>query len=234
MNTTYDWIDLQRKAAASHDKDSITSAATLVDGTPLTPQQLGLMGMEALETVVGYWEDALAAYQPRNGRNHQLTTAEEAAFIKMLENILEAAYNLQEESEHMFIHQESILNKPKRKALSVNFADVTDVDGSCISSTSKPPLLSVSSVDQDSFVSAQDTIADLRDFEDLNEIVGETDAKQKLYLEALEHLEKDGIPYRTIRTEFVGCANDTEYLAKLHCLRLAFKHIMSIPDDRNW
>ena len=32
------------------------------------------MGMEALETVVGYWEDALAAYQPRNGINHVLTT----------------------------------------------------------------------------------------------------------------------------------------------------------------
>ena len=44
---------------------------------------------------------------------------------------------------------------------------------------------------QDSFVSAQDTIADLRDFEGLNEIVGETDAKHALYLEALEHLEKD-------------------------------------------
>ena len=87
---------------------------------------------------------------------------------------------------------------------------------------------------QDSFVSAQDTIADLRDFEDLNEIVGETDAKQKLYLEALDHLEKNGIPYRTIRTDFVGCANDTKYLAKLHCLRLAFKEIMSNPYDRNW
>ena len=87
---------------------------------------------------------------------------------------------------------------------------------------------------QDSFVSAQDTIADLRDFEDLNEIVGDTDAAQKLYLEALEHLEKNGIPYRTIRTDFVGCANDTEYLAKLHCLRLAFKDIMAKPDDRNW
>ena len=72
------------------------------------------------------------------------------------------------------------------------------------------------------------------DFKDLNEIVGETDAKQALYLEALEHLEKDSIPYRSIRTEFVGCANDTEYLAKLHCLRLAFKHIMSNTDDRNW
>ena len=43
VNTNYDWIDLQRKAAASAEKDggSITSAATLIDGTPLTPQQLG-------------------------------------------------------------------------------------------------------------------------------------------------------------------------------------------------
>ena len=126
----------------------MTSAATLIDGTPLTPQQLGLMGMEALETVVGYWEDALAAYQPRNGVNHVLTTAEEAAFVKMLENILEAGYNLQEESEHMFIHQESILNRPKRN---VYFASdlKSEVDGSVLSiCTSKGNLLSVSSVDQ--------------------------------------------------------------------------------------
>ena len=149
-NTSYDWIDLQKKAASSVDKESITSAATLVDGTPLTPQQLGLMGMEALETVVGYWEDALAAYQPRNGQNLHLTTAEEAAFMKMLENILEAAYNLQDESEHMFIHQESILNKPlkRSKGRSVGFVDLHEIDGSCMSTGSKPPLLSVSSVDQ--------------------------------------------------------------------------------------
>ena len=153
-NTTYDWIDLQRKAASqasNFDKESVTSAATLViDGTPLSPQQLGLMGMEALETVVGYWEDALAAYHPSQNGKVVLTTAEEAAFVKMLENILEAAYNLQEESEHMFIHQESILNRGKRnKHLSVNFADCsTEVDGSCVSLCSKSQLLSVSSVDQ--------------------------------------------------------------------------------------
>ena len=104
--------------------------------------------MEALETVVGYWEDALAAYQPRNGVNHVLTTAEEAAFVKMLENILEAGYNLQEESEHMFIHQESILNRPKRN---VYFASdlKSEVDGSVLSiCTNKGNSLSVSSVDQ--------------------------------------------------------------------------------------
>ena len=40
-NTTYDWIDLQRRAASCRDTESVTSIATLVDGTPLTPQQLG-------------------------------------------------------------------------------------------------------------------------------------------------------------------------------------------------
>ena len=54
------------------------------------------MGMEALETVVGYWEDALNAYQSRQtGKQRLLTTSEEAEFTKMLENILEAAYQLQ-------------------------------------------------------------------------------------------------------------------------------------------
>ena len=33
------------------DQDSVVSGQTLVDGTQLAPQQLGLMGMEALETV---------------------------------------------------------------------------------------------------------------------------------------------------------------------------------------
>jgi hypothetical protein len=87
----------------------------------------GLMGMEALETVVGYWEDALNAYQVtskrmivhqimiylienqsngiklviscskanQNVKQRLLTTSEEAEFTKMLENILEAAYQLQ-------------------------------------------------------------------------------------------------------------------------------------------
>lgn len=69
---------------------------------------------------------------------------------------------------------------------------------------SKCNLLSVSTVDQDSFVSAQDTIADLRDFDELIDIIGETDPEQELYLQALAHLEETGIPYRALRTEFTG------------------------------
>lgn len=61
------------------------------------------MGMEALETVVGYWEDALNAYQSA-GKHKLLTTSEEAEFTKMLEGILEAAYQLQVDNKLLLIH----------------------------------------------------------------------------------------------------------------------------------
>ena len=52
--------------------------------------------MEALETATSYFEEALQAYQPSNGaQNNFLTTAEEAKFMRMLENILEGAFQLQ-------------------------------------------------------------------------------------------------------------------------------------------
>ena len=49
---SYNWAELQK--ASVSDQESVVSGATLVDGTHLAPQQLGLMGMEALETVIRY------------------------------------------------------------------------------------------------------------------------------------------------------------------------------------
>ena len=77
---------------------------------------LGLMGMEALETVVGYWEDALNAYRSNSvaatssGKGApppppMLTTAEETVFVRLLENILEGAYQLQVEEELILLYQ---------------------------------------------------------------------------------------------------------------------------------
>ena len=49
-------------------------------------------------------------------------------------------------------------------------------------------------------VISQDTVADLRDFEDLNEILQtEVDGGHTLYVTALKLIEKNGIPYRSIR-----------------------------------
>jgi len=225
---SYNWAELQKQSVS--DQDSVISAATLVDGTQLAPQQLGLMGMEALETVIGYWEDALAAYNP-TATNKVLTTSEETMFIKSIEDILEAAYELQENSEMLFIHQNSILNK-RELALQHKasfMGDNEEVSGADISK--RTSVLSISTLEEVSFVSAQDTVADLRDFDDLTECDTE---KLAFYQTALDLYETNGIPYRVMRTEFLGCNSDTEYLGKLHCLREAFVEVMKDSSNRQW
>jgi len=225
---SYNWAELQKNSVS--DQDSVISAATLVDGTQLAPQQLGLMGMEALETVIAYWEDALAAYNP-TATNLVLTTSEETMFIKSIEDILEAAYELQENSEMLFIHQNSILNK-RDVALQARMSLMSEKEESVSADRSKrTSALSISTLEEISFVSAQDTVADLRDFDDLTDYETE---KLALYQSALDLYETAGIPYRVMRTDFVGCSSDLEYLGKLHCLRTAFIQIMEDDSNREW
>lgn len=71
--------------------------------SPLTPQQLGVMGMESLETVINYWEDALNSYQS------QSITEDESEFGHEIQNLLDSAWNLQEQSELLFLDQRSVL-----------------------------------------------------------------------------------------------------------------------------
>lgn len=49
-----------------------------------------------------------------------------------------------------------------------------------------------------------------------------------LYQNAIRHLEESNIPARMMRTEMVNCASDLEYLAKLHCIRLAFQYMFKV------
>ena len=224
---TYNWAELQKHSVS--DQDSVVSAATLVDGTQLAPQQLGLMGMEALETVISYWEDALAAYNP-TANNLMLTTAEETEFIRSLVDILESAYQLQENSEMLFIHQNSVLNK-REMAMKARQMILQEKESSKSDLPKRSSALSISSLEEISFVSAQDTVADLRDFDDLTDLDTE---KLALYQNALDKYESSGIECRVVRTEFVGVSSDLEYLAKLHCLRAAFSHIMRENSNRDW
>lgn len=55
-----------------------------------------------------------------------------------------------------------------------------------------------------------------------------------MYQMALKQMENGGIPCRTLRTELVKCGSDVEYLAKLHCLRLAFQHLLRDQYNYLW
>uniref|UniRef100_A0A1B6CGB2 Mitoguardin n=1 Tax=Clastoptera arizonana TaxID=38151 RepID=A0A1B6CGB2_9HEMI len=207
-----------RKGSVLSDRLSAASVPLSLgagDGTSLTPQQLGTMGMEALETSINYWEDALSSYNYKtSGQPLALTCEEEAEFSKQLEILLEAAYHLQEQCELLFLDQRSVLF---RADSSVRDADFDGRSG-YISSA-------------ESFVSCQDEIADLRDFENFADAFADVE-NLPLYQSALKQFENGGIPYRCLRTEMVHCTSDVEYLGKLHCIRLAFQHLFK--DHNTW
>lgn len=70
-------------------------------------------------------------------------------------------------------------------------------------------------------------MADLREFEEFFESMSDIH-RYPLYQSAIKHLEENPIPYRTMRTELVNCSSDVEYLAKLHCIRLAFQYLFKV------
>lgn len=172
----------------------------------LTPQQLGVMGMEKLDTVINFWEDALAS--------HSLGTSaqpEDAEFFREIQNLLEVAYTLQEQSELLFLDERSCLfrTQPDDPQQDPNFDSA------------------------ESFASALDQIADLREFEDFEPDDNEH-VEHPLYNNTLKQMDEHPIPCRVVRTELVHVATDSEYLAKLHCIRLAFHHLFRDPAISRW
>ncbi|XP_073833476.1 mitoguardin isoform X2 [Musca autumnalis] len=211
--------------------------------TQLTAQQLGVMGMEALDTVINFWEDALAAHYSPGGVPALLTTAEESEFCREIQNLLDMAYALQEQSELLFLDQRSVLFRDEPsidEAEEDHWAALEDVGGSGVGDDDKQSNRSTSMSrtgsdpnfdSAESFASALDQVADMREFESF----AETEYEEfPLYQTALKQHEESAIPYRTLRTELVHCSNDTEYLAKLHCVRLGFQYLFKDPAIGQW
>lgn len=204
---------------ALSDRLSLASGSLgpIMPTVPLTSQQLGVMGMEALENVISYWEDALDAHNLINN------TSDDKEFLTEIGNLLDSAYALQDQSQLLFLDQRSVLFRDDH---------TIDNDNKSLSemnrSSSDPNFDSA-----ESFASALDQVADLREFEDFSEIFSEME-RYPLYQNAIKLLEDQLIPCRTIRTELVNCSSDLEYLAKLHCIRLAFQYMFKDPGTGRW
>lgn len=164
------------------------------------------MGMEKLDIVINYWEDALSS--------HSLGSAqpEDAEFFREIQNLLDVAYTLQEQSELLFLDERSCLFRTQpdeNSQLDPNFDSA------------------------ESFASALDQIADLREFEDFEPDDSE-EMENPLYQNTLKQMDEHPIPCRQVRTELVRVASDAEYLAKLHCIRLAFHNLFRDPTTSRW
>ncbi|KAG7456693.1 hypothetical protein MATL_G00238600 [Megalops atlanticus] len=209
------------------DKTGDDSDVCNVVNIPVTtPENLYLMGMELFEEALRRWEQALT-FRSRQAEDEAGcgavklgagdAIAEEsvediisAEFIHKLESLLQRAYRLQEEFE-------ATLGASDPSSLANDIDKNTDItvredgDDLCLRDT-----MSIASTD--SFVSA----AELSEHRELRSAL----CHYPLYEEALQLAEEGKISCRVLRTEMLECLGDTDFLAKLHCVRQACQVIL--------
>ncbi|KAM3841920.1 mitoguardin 1 isoform 3-T6 [Vipera latastei] len=209
----------------------------LVNIPVTTPENLYLMGMELFEEALQRWEQALTF------RNRQVedeascgaiklgagdAIAEEhiediisAEFIHKLELLLQRAYRLQEEFEASLGASDpaSFANEAGNQ-MDNTMKDITD-------EFSLRDTISIGSTD--SFVSAAELTEhkENRNYYHLDSL-----CHCPLYEEALHMAEEGKIYSRVLRTEMLECLGDSDFLAKLHCIRQAFQVILSDSANR--
>ncbi|XP_071856116.1 mitoguardin isoform X2 [Bombus fervidus] len=187
-----------------------------------------IQGLEALEKALYCWEDALTAFSSSfsNG-TPALPSAADAAFTQDVQELLDMGYQIQNHAELLFIDQHSVLFRNEDEE-SIDSHKPSNI-GSRISGKDKADAAS----SPESFESARDGVADLREFEEFSEFFPHFE-KQKLYHAALKQHEDKSILCRRLHTELVKCGSDIEYLAKVHCLRQAYTKLFTIPSAREW
>ncbi|XP_044604968.2 mitoguardin 1 isoform X1 [Equus asinus] len=234
----------------------------LVNIPVTTPENLYLMGMELFEEALRRWEQALtfrnrqaedeACGSIKLGAGDAI--AEESVddiisteFIHKLEALLQRAYRLQEEFE-------ATLGASDPNSLGNDIDKDTDitmkgnVDDFCLRDT-----LSIASTD--SFASAAEPSATARlpsasmdvPIRDISYKWSYTLAEHRevrhtysleslchcpFYEEAMHLVEEGKIYSRVLRTEMLECLGDSDFLAKLHCIRQAFQVILSVTANR--
>lgn len=183
----------------------LDSAMDRASATQLGPQQLATMGLDSLDQALRCWEQAL----------QQLKAEDPAAGV--------LAARLQ-----------SLLADGQRLRNQGRLLTEGPIDNVLLPQVSADaPPKPASTADTESFVSAEGTsdIAVLSELE-LNTVPPADQCA--LYREALELLDREGIPCRTDRAEVVRCSSKEDYLAKIHCIRLAFRRLSNQPEILQW
>ncbi|XP_033185183.1 mitoguardin isoform X1 [Bombus vancouverensis nearcticus] len=226
------WARKSEASSKSHISDRVSLISSVPGGPDadvrLTPQQYGVLGLEALEKALYCWEDALTAFSSSfsNGTLALPSTAD-AAFTQDVQELLDMGYQIQNHAELLFIDQHSVLFRNEDEE-SIDSHKPSNI-GSRISGKDKADAAS----SPESFESARDGVADLREFEEFSEFFPHFE-KQKLYHAALKQHEDKSILCRRLHTELVKCGSDIEYLAKVHCLRQAYTKLFTISSATEW
>ncbi|CAH8565391.1 unnamed protein product [Schistosoma margrebowiei] len=162
------------------------------------------LGLHALAGVVEHLESLMSKVKILEDKGLSTSTSNSEHLINDLRILLEHAYRLREQYKQQLVHDESYPQE------------------SMGSSTT-------SQEDTSSFFSASEQL-DLTELE----LLMQFNVRRPLYYNALKLLNEGEVPYRSLRTQFVGCELDIEYLGKVHCLRQAFDYIFDCHEPTDW
>ncbi|XP_023559045.1 mitoguardin 1 isoform X2 [Octodon degus] len=208
----------------------------LVNIPVTTPENLYLMGMELFEEALRRWEQALT-FRNRQAEEDACGSiklgagdaiAEESVddiisteFIHKLEALLQRAYRLQEEFEATLggSGPDSLANDTDKDTDTTVKGNVDDVH--------RRDTVSIASTD--SFASGAE-LAEPREVQQTYSL--ESFCHCPFYEEAMRLVEEGKIHSRVLRTEVLECLGDSDFLAKLHCVRQAFQVIFSEVSNR--
>ncbi|XP_071980466.1 mitoguardin 2 [Engystomops pustulosus] len=194
-------------------------------------ENLYVQGMELFEEALHKWEQALNIGQrcssstptAHHSEIHYetstsiLDTSQSKEFAGKLESLLSRAYNLQEEfgtnipSESMLLDLEGALMIPLLEGRrQIQMDD------------------EISTISDESFFSAAELFESIQ----LNEGPFLPSKPAAAYEEAMKMVKCGEVPCRTLRTELLDCYNDQDFLAKLYCVRQAFKLLLQDEGNR--
>ncbi|XP_040180625.1 mitoguardin 2 isoform X2 [Rana temporaria] len=192
-------------------------------------ENLYSQGMELFEEALHKWQQALNIGQRCSsstltapctelyGGSMSESLQETKELSGRLEALLSRAYNLQEEfgtsmpEDNLLMDLEGALMFPHLEGKRMLQMDDE-----------------ISTISDESFFSA----AELFDNLQLKEGPFIPQKLAAAYEEALKLVHAEEVACRTIRTELLGCYNDQDFLAKLHCVRQAFQQLLQDEGNR--
>ncbi|XP_077986868.1 mitoguardin 2-like [Glandiceps talaboti] len=183
----------------------------------LTAQQLFQLGMDSFQQAVEQWEEALQLTPQSNqtelDKAEQMTNAE---LSFRLERLLHSAYSVQSEAERT-LSMQSLASSQDTTTLSLSDSNRTLTGGEYSDDEST-----------ESFVSASE-LAELDDIP-----VMKLPDSRMMYIEAMNAVADDLVVCRKHRTVLLNCKNEVDFLAKVHCVRQAFDHLLQDQAIADW
>ncbi|XP_054854060.1 mitoguardin 2 [Eublepharis macularius] len=197
-------------------------------------EHLYFQGMELFEEALQKWEQALTVRQ-RDPASPSVTwdnvkepellpeelpeESQKREFAEKLESLLHRAYHLQEEFGSTFPADSMLLDLERTLMLPLTEESLR------LRADDEDSLTS-----EDSFFSA----AELFDSLKIGEIPFQLSKPAAAYEEALQLVKEGRVSCRTVRTEVLGCYNDHDFLAKLHCVRQAFQELLQAGSNQTF